>query len=123
MNQQIIAQDVADHLGEAEAAIAHSLAKTAKLLEAMVLAQGQLRMSAVTVDPVMRRVTTALATLGQAHAELASAHNRMDQIQKRMDIRPVAAGGMEKEDDGPVTLPHGSLTTWTGAPDGVPAPL
>jgi DNA repair ATPase RecN len=108
MNKQIIVQDVADHLGEAEFAIAQSLAKTAKLLEAIVLAQSQLRLSAVAVDPVTRRVTTALATLGQAHAELTSAHNRMDQIQKRMDVRPVAAGGLDK-DDTPDVPPHGAF--------------
>src|SRR5690349_7551694 len=106
MNKQIIAQDVADHLGEAEMAIAQSLAKTAKLLEAMVIAQSQLGLSAVAVDPVMRRVTSALATLGQAHGELTAAHNRMDQIQKRMDIRPVAAGGLDKDDE-PEVPPHG----------------
>jgi hypothetical protein len=84
------------------------MAKAAKLLEAMVLAQGQMRLSAVMVDPAMRRVSTALATLGQAHAEMVSAHNRMDQIQRRIGLQPIAAGGMEKEDDGPVTLPHGA---------------
>ena len=108
MNRQVIAQDVADHLAEAEMAIAHSMAKAAKLMEAMVLAQGQLRLSAVMVDPAMRRVSAALATLGQAHGELVSAHNRMDQIQRRIGLTPVAAGGMEKEGDGPITLPHGA---------------
>jgi hypothetical protein len=108
MNRQIIAQDVADHLAEAEMAIAHSMAKAAKLLEAMVLAQGQMRLSAVMVDPAMRRVTNALSTLGQAHAEMVSAHSRMDQIQRRIGLTPIAAGGMEKEGDGPITLPHGA---------------
>ncbi len=112
MNKQIVAQDVADHLGEAELAIAQSLAKTAKLLEAMVMAQGQLNLSAVAVDPVMRRVTSALATLGQAHGELTAAHNRMDQIQKRLDIRPIAIGGLDK-DDGPDVPPHGALRDWS----------
>ena len=108
MNKQIIAQDVADHLAEAEMAIAHSLAKTAKLLEAMVLAQGQMRLSAVMVDPAMRRVTTALATLGQAHGEMVSAHSRMDQLQRRMGLTPIAAGGnvVDKNDKVIINTPE-----------------
>lgn len=106
MNKQIIAQDVADHLVEAELAIAQSMAKAAKLMEVMVLSQAQLRVSSTLAEPAMRRVSQAMATLGQAHSEMVSAHNRMDQLQHRLGLRPVAGGGMEKEDDGTVQPPH-----------------
>ncbi|MDQ0464101.1 hypothetical protein QO010_001872 [Caulobacter ginsengisoli] len=108
MNRQIIAQDVADHLVEAELAIAQSMAKAAKLMEVMVLAQLQLKVASTVAEPAMRRVAAAMATLGQAHSEMVSAHNRMDQIQRKIGLTPVAGGGMEKEDDGPVLPPHGA---------------
>lgn len=106
MNKQIIAQDVADHMVEAELAVAQSMAKAAKLMEVMVLAQAQLRISSTMAEPAMRRVAQAMATLGQAHSEMVSAHNRMDQIQRKIGLRPVAGGGMEKEGDGPILPPH-----------------
>jgi len=121
MNRQIIAQDIADHMYEAEMALTLSMAKAAKLLEAMVIAQGQMNLSHVMVEPAMRRVTGALATIGQAHSELTSAHNRLDQLQKRLGLQPVAGGGMEKEDDGAVPPPHGALTQRTAASEGRPA--
>lgn len=123
MNRQIIAQDIADHLGEAEMALTLSMAKTAKLLEAMVIAQGQMNLSHVMVEPAMRRVTNTLSTIGQAHSELIAAHNRLDQLQRRLGLEPVASGGMEKEDDGTVTPPHGSLAPLTTAPERAPARL
>jgi hypothetical protein len=108
MNRQIIAQDVADHLVEAELAIAQSMAKAAKLMEVMVFAQAQLRMSSVMTEPAMSRVASAMATLGRAHSEMVSAHNRMDRVQHQIGLVPVAGGGMEKEGDGPVLPPHGA---------------
>lgn len=123
MNRQIIAQDVADHLGEAEAALALSMARTAKLVEAIVIAQGLMGVSHVMVEPAMRRVTNALATIGQAHSELISAHNRLDQLQRRLGLQPVAVGGLEKEGDGTVPPPHGSLVPWTPASEPAAPPL
>ena len=96
MDKKIVAQDVAAHLFEAEAALDHVLSSASRLLDVMVCARGQLKLSPVFGSDPFRRVTKVINSLGEARDELVAAHGGLHESQLRMGMRTISFGDLDK---------------------------
>ena len=91
MDKETVSQDIGDQLFDTETALETAMGKAAKLIEAVLCGRGQLGLSVTADQGSVKRLTAALALMGDARTEVVAAHMRLDRI--RTDIGAATLGG------------------------------
>ena len=102
--RRMIAEQVAAHLFEAEAAIDAALAKTASLAGAMPGLRADAGLSALIGQDAVERASEAFAALAQARRAIVETHKELDVAKTQIglgavvmngvpDVKPLLAGG------------------------------
>lgn len=87
MDKVAIVKDVSLKLSDAEAAIDEAIAKTARLIDGLMVARGTLRLSTTAGGRTGEKLAQAMSTLMAARAETAGAHEELAELQTRMGLR------------------------------------
>ncbi|CAN5372576.1 hypothetical protein BH09PSE2_BH09PSE2_06850 [soil metagenome] len=89
MDKIAIVRGVALQLAEAEASIDQAIAKTCRLIDGLMTARGDMRVSTVLGGEAGDRLAAALAELMAARRETASAHGELSTVQAQLGMRRV----------------------------------
>ncbi len=87
MDKAAIARDVALKLSDAEAAVDEAVAKTCRLIEGLMIARAEMRISTVVGAEAGDRLAAALSQLMAARSETAQAHAALKGVQDRIGLR------------------------------------
>jgi hypothetical protein len=87
MEKAIVAQRVANQLAATENAMDSAIKETSQLLNGLLDARQELKVSAVFGDDATRKVMDALAALSVARQSVIDAHNELAELKLRAGIR------------------------------------
>jgi hypothetical protein len=87
MEKALVAQRLANQLASTENAVDSAMKETSQLLNGMIDARQELKLSAVFGDDAARKVTDAIAALAVARQSIIDAHNEMAELKLRAGIR------------------------------------
>ncbi len=87
MEKALVAQRLANQLASTENAVDSAMKETSQLLNGMLDARQELKLSAVFGDEAARKVTDAIAALAVARQSIIDAHNEMAELKLRAGIR------------------------------------
>jgi hypothetical protein len=87
MEKALVAQRLANQLASTENAVDSAMKETSQLLNGMLDARQELKLSAVFGDDAARKVTDAIAALATARQSIIDAHNEMAELKLRAGIR------------------------------------
>lgn len=96
MKRRIVAQQVADQLFAAEAAIDGALAAVATLTAMLPSARIEANLSAVVGQGALDRTTETIAALAQARRGIVEAHRELFDVQHQIGLGAIALGGVDK---------------------------
>ena len=87
MEKAIVAQRLANRVASTENAVDAAIKETSLLLNGMLDARQELKLSAVFGDDAARKVTDAISALASARQSVIDAHNEMAELKLRAGIR------------------------------------
>ena len=96
MDKVIVARRVAAKLHATEAAVDAALAEATQLMGEMIRGRQETKISAISTDPSMAKVSAAIAALAEARTAMVAAHGELDELRLRMGIRTRMDGAEEK---------------------------
>lgn len=102
MDKVAIVKDVSMKLSDAEEAIDVAIAKTCRLIEGLMTARGELRVSTTVGVDSGDRLAATLAALMQARRETAAAHGELFQVQGQLGLRRL---NLSADPTGPLDKP------------------
>lgn len=91
MQRRLVAQDVANKLGDVERQIDQTLAAAGLLIASLPTARERARLSAVVGQDALDLVVQATATLAQARGKLVAAHNALAETGRQIGVGKVLA--------------------------------
>ncbi len=109
MSRERIGQDLGRKLLAAEVAIDRAVAEIAVLAAALPDARLRASLSATTAQPAFDGVAASLAALTEARGHLCGTHRNLAALARRLGMDVLAAGPVEKPEDGPPTGETGRL--------------
>lgn len=101
MSREIIGRDLSRRLHCAEAAVDQALAEIAALAAALPEARLKASLSATTAQPAFDGLAASLSALTEARGHLGGAHRTLAALARRLGLRTVATGPMDKPEDRP----------------------
>ena len=87
VEKALVAQRVANQLNSTENAVDAAIKETSNLLNGLLEARQELKVSAVFGDSTTRKVTDAIAALAVARQAVVDAHNECAELKLRVGIR------------------------------------
>jgi hypothetical protein len=87
------AEQIAEHLFAAEAAIDTALTATAALSALMPAVRAQAGLSALIGQEALESAAESFTTLVRARQQMVTTHTRLDQAKSQIGLRTVAVGG------------------------------
>jgi hypothetical protein len=87
MDKALVAQRVANQLASTENAVDAAIKETSQLLNGLIDARQELKVSAVFGDTATGKVTDAIAALAVARQSVIDAHNELAELKLRAGIR------------------------------------
>jgi hypothetical protein len=97
MDKQQTAQNVADKLFATERSIDDAMIHASQLIEAMVNARRELKISSTVGEVAQTRTAETIAALSEARRSIMATHAALANLQKRMD--PTVAGIVDGNKD------------------------
>ena len=101
MSQEIIGRELSRRIHAAEAAVDKALAEIAALAAALPEARVRASLSATTAQPAFDGLAASLSSLTQARSHLGQTHRTLAALARRLGLRTVATGPMDKPEDRP----------------------
>ena len=90
------ADQVAEHLFAAEAAIDSALNKTAALAAAIPVARADARLSALYCQEALERISLTLLAIAQARRGIVETHKELAVVKGQIGLGAVSFGGVDK---------------------------
>src|SRR3569623_227133 len=97
MTMQESAQRVADKLWATERAIDSAMVEAVQLIEAMISARRELKLSGTVGEVAQARAAEAIAALSEARRSVMATHAALAAVQKRMPELATVAGSDEQK--------------------------
>ena len=102
MDKIAVVEDVALKLSEAEAAIDVAISKTCRLIDGLMTARAELRLSTTVGGECGDRLAASLASLMEARKQTAAAHGELSGVQTRRGLRRM---NLSMDPTGPLDKP------------------
>ena len=99
MDKVLVARRVAGKLHATEAAVDAALAEATQLMGEMIRGRQETKISAISTDPSMAKVSAAIAALAEARTAMVEAHAELDELRLRMGIRTRMDGSEQKVEE------------------------
>jgi tetrahydromethanopterin S-methyltransferase subunit G len=96
VDKVLVARRVATKLHATEAAVDAALAEATQLMGEMIRGRQETKISAISTDPSMAKVSAAIAALSEARTAMVAAHGELDELRLRMGIRTRMDGAEDK---------------------------
>jgi hypothetical protein len=96
VDKVLVARRVAGKLHATEAAVDAALAEATQLMGEMIRGRQETKISAISTDPSMAKVSAAIALLAQARTAMVEAHAELDELRLRVGIRTRMDGSEDK---------------------------
>lgn len=96
MEKTEVAKKVADKLFATEHAVDEAMVRASQLLETMVEARRELRLSAVVGEVATSRAAESIAALSEARRAVMAAHGALQNLQRKMEIEDAVVGTIDK---------------------------
>jgi hypothetical protein len=104
VDKVMVARRVAAQLHATEAAVDAALAQATQLMGEMIRGRQETKISAISTDPSMAKVSAAIAALAQARTAMVEAHAELDELRLRVGIRTRMDGSEEKVEQASANL-------------------
>ena len=96
VDKLMVVQGVATRLWATEAAIDTAMAEASQLMQSILAAQAELRLSASATDASLAKTAEAISTLAAARQQTVAAHAELNELKLRLGVRTKLMGEQQK---------------------------